>query len=683
MNKINEIKNQYRQICDIIIKKEFLDMKDLNVIEEIISKDNTEPEFVLTYLKLVQKFKKEEFLNQIEKYKYYLSKEIISKEFSKFYEKKLSSSDLFTMLWKKIINYPNLKTFNEKMSFYNDLVNIDSSYDNIKGFVDHKKNKELTIFILVQNIKKGIFKYVKEIKNYFVKENDPNLKFKKEIEIYKKVEDYISNRTIEKPTNEDMEIHKKIKQQLNKNYNNINAIELIEQLREQIILESKINSQSFSNYFKNFSEFLWHIKGNFNKKFKDIENLENNDFELFMDFCFFIAHYDFEKIPFYIYKWDNTFSQPKEYIEKILEKNSIANVNKYKLENNNLILEVYKHLEKKIEILEIKNIDKYSIDCIINYFTKEYTKNINNELKDIDMSDYAIEKTIINDYEIEKYLKSDIQDIYINKMWDILEKHLIKIFTSKTIKSAYKKICEKLNIENYYDFLNEKDIQIFLKRPKIFEFETDFLGFTEQLFLINYIFYKGIIKYDLKDIYKLLDICMYQVAQEDGILGKYNFMMQNYFSEKKNSFINLYEKNLNIQELDEFIEILLYGRRINQLNYNEILFLLDEENYDVELEEFNNNFLKCKLNHYKISKSLSIFLESLCFNPNDKYNDLGPLTVNQNLVSNISSNNNFIFYLGRNDHHDYLHPPKVSESVQNILDEMYTKLYEQFKSNIK
>lgn len=100
---------------------------------------------------------------------------------------------------------------------------------------------------------------------------------------------------------------------------------------------------------------------------------------------FFIAHFDFENILFYIYKWNNKFSQPKEYIEKILEKNSIASVNKYKLENGNLILEVYIHLEKTIKIIEIKNIEIYSIDCIINYFTKDYTKSANHELKDINI----------------------------------------------------------------------------------------------------------------------------------------------------------------------------------------------------------------------------------------------------------------------------------------------------------
>jgi hypothetical protein len=113
----------------------------------------------------------------------------------------------------------------------------------------------------------------------------------KESQIFKKVENYLSNKAFEIPTNEEIEIHKKIKQ-FNKNYNINNINEIIEQLKEQIILESKINSNTFSKYFENFSEFLGLIKTNFDIKFNNIESLENNEFELFMYFCFFISLFE-------------------------------------------------------------------------------------------------------------------------------------------------------------------------------------------------------------------------------------------------------------------------------------------------------------------------------------------------------------------------------------------------------
>ena len=249
MDKINEIKNQYRQTCDDILqKKDSFEKKDLDTVENIILNDNTEPKVVLCYLKLIQKFRNKDFLYEIEKYKYFLSKEVINKEFSKLYQKNMSSSNMFHELFQKILNYSDSMNSIDKIHFYNKLVSIDSGYDNIKGFINYKTNKELTIYILVINIKKGIAKYVNKIKNYEINNNDPIIKYLqemlKESQIFKKVENYLSNKAFEIPTNEEIEIHKKIKQ-FNKNYNINNINEIIEQLNEQIILESKINSNTF------------------------------------------------------------------------------------------------------------------------------------------------------------------------------------------------------------------------------------------------------------------------------------------------------------------------------------------------------------------------------------------------------------------------------------------------------
>ena len=263
----------------------------------------------------------------------------------------------------------------EKISFYNDVISMNSEYDNVKGFLlDYKINKELSIYISVLEIKKGIIKFIKNIKYYHINKGDPIIKIQleklKEAEIYKKIEDYkIKNYNFIKPNKEELEIYEKIKQE-NKNYN---ANKMIEEYKEKITLKSKIESQSFSNYFENFAKFLSYIKKKFDKKFKDIENLENEDFELFKEFCNFIANHNFREISLYINKWNDTFSQTNEYIRSKLEINSNDNINKYKLENNNLILEIYDNFAKNVEIKEINNIDKYSINCIIKH---ELTKFI-------------------------------------------------------------------------------------------------------------------------------------------------------------------------------------------------------------------------------------------------------------------------------------------------------------------
>ena len=90
MKKVFETKNQFRIKCEEIIKiEEKPDENDLNLIKSIISRDNTDPKFVLIYLQIMRKFKKEKFLDEIEKYRYFLPKEIINTEFDKFYKKKI------------------------------------------------------------------------------------------------------------------------------------------------------------------------------------------------------------------------------------------------------------------------------------------------------------------------------------------------------------------------------------------------------------------------------------------------------------------------------------------------------------------------------------------------------------------------------------------------------------------
>ena len=97
----------------------------------------------------------------------------------------------------------------------------------------------------------------------------------------------------------------------------------------------------------------------------------------------------------------------------------------------------------------MENIRKYSIDNIISHLSlytyKIEHKNLGeNDLNsDIKINELSINKQVINEYDLEEYLKyNSYKNIYFNKIWNIWENHLIKIFTSKTIKSVFEKICQ-------------------------------------------------------------------------------------------------------------------------------------------------------------------------------------------------------------------------------------------------
>ena len=674
MDKINEIKIQYRQTCENILKKkEKMDENDLNTIEKIILKDNTEPIFILTYLKLIKKFKKSEFLNKIMQYKWFLTKDLLEKEFPEFCNQKIPSSEILFTLFNKIMNCPILKNLKEKIKFYNELVFIEDKSDDIKGFIDYERNKELERHILVINIKKGIIKHIEGIKNYKVNENDFFVKMQqniiKEAEIFKKVKEYKLNKKGEMPTDKEMKIYH-LKNQTNKNYNPDDDIKFSQ---KRILLISKINSEDFLNYFDNFATFLANTKNNFKHKFKDIENC---DFDLLMDFCFFLRYYNFKEVSldFYTDKWNNTFTQSKEYIEKTVNKYLSNDYNSsYKLEDNSLILEIYKPWRKIIDVSVLENLDKYCIDQIASFLNNKIHPSKSDLSKKIDSSDYSIRKSIINEYSIEYLLKfNSIKDIYINKIWDIFENHLIRILTSKTIKSALKAICEKIKIIDYYDFLTEKDLKILLKRTKIFQFKTNVLGVTEPTFFINFIYYRGNIDYYTENCSKLLNFCIYQITQEHEMLGHLNVRLQYYLSKEKEIsspiiiYRDQYGNEMNCPELGDFIESFLYNRHITQLKYNEMLFLLDEENYNVEYNIFKNNFLLCNEGSYKISSSLSKFLMSLNIAIDDNFKTYEPLEINKDLVTKMSSEDNLLF---NHQRHTHLHPSKDTISLQGIIDD--------------
>ena len=690
MNKIIAKKDSNIRKCEKILNEinSGGNKNNLSEIEDIMRKDNSEQIFILTFLKLIETLNKENLEDQFDKYIHILSKDSINQNFPKFNHKKVSSVKLFSDIFDKILNLKNFDKSLEKVQFYNDLIYIDSKLDNIRGFTNYEKNKELSIYILVTQIKKGIAKHIKKIEDFTVNNDDILIKMQRQLikdaEIFKKVGKLLTKNSGERPNKDDLNKYYLIK----KSDNNYNADEFIEQCNENIILISKICSEDCKIYLENLKTFLSCIKINFDKRFPELENLKNKDFELLMDFCFFLEHHDFKSksLNFYIKKWNNTFYQSRELIDSLLKKISyISNNYQYYLEKNDLIMKEYNRVLKTIDIKIIKDIDNYCINCILSDFTKYETMD---EFQEIDTSKYSKSKSIINEYNIENYLKFDsTKEVYINKIWNFVKDYIIKIFSSKTVKSAFHKIFEELKVVDYYDFLDKNELEIILNRTRIFQFNTDILGLTEPSFLIDFIYYRGMIESYSENSSKLLNLCMYIVIQVHEILGHLNIRIQNYLSKDEITSPIWKVKDklgriISKPESGEFIENILYGRHINNLNYNEILFLLDVENYDVELEVFKTKFMAAKKDKYKISKSFSDLLKSLNITINDDIDFFNPLNINKDLIGKFYSDDDLYLYSLSKSHTDYFHPPKERNSLQYVLD-YYYKNYSNNKINNK
>ena len=669
MDKIYQIKNDLNIECQEICKKgeNELNEMDLKTIEKIIARDNTEPKFIITYLELVRKFKKEEFMKEVEKYQFFLSHQVIQ-NLGKFYKKELSAFDLFIMLCNNIMNFNDSMSSSEKQCFYKNLAYIEPNCYEIEDIFDFQKNKELTMFLMLKEIKSCIKEYVKGIIIYQINEDDLMIKeYRKrieEIKIFKKQLEYNPLMNNENPNGKEYDIYNK----LTTLYKDYNPEKVKEQLSEKIILNSKIESKFFFWYFNNFSKFLNRIRKNFNLRFSDIANMSDKDLELFLDFCFFLAHFNFasNETNFYIKKWNNTFIQTIEYIENKIKEKSIKNVKNYKLENNNLIYEAY-YNGSLIGTKKIKNINNYSIDCIIDYF-----------FIDEDFCSFERDSSAINEYLIEKYLKFDSNnEIYINKIGKYWEEYLLKIFQSQTIKTAFKKLCETVcKNRDYYNFLNDIDLEQLFKRARIFQFKTSFLGITSKYFFLDYEFYRGYIDYYRENLSKLLNLCINKITKEHEIFGYLNMRLQNYISKEKIKLPNINvkdESNNTIEkpESGEFFEMLIYGQSLTQITFNEMLFILDLENYKVDYKQFRVNFKKCNVGNYKISKTLADFLKSINITICDDWKKLGLLTLNEGSVSKFSLERKLKF--NRETHTTHFHPPKVDDYIQKIIDEVESK----------
>jgi len=270
IDEINAIKKGNIDICEKINqKKDYSNQENLAIVEKIISRDNTDPIVIQTYLKILNKLNNENLLQNIIKYEFFLSKEWISKEFNNTYKKELSSSDLFYRLFDHITTFSTDMNPIEKFNFYRGIGNIGPDLnlkDVIKGFADYSTNKELSIFIIVQNIKKRILNHIDEIeikKNNY--KDNISISFDKkmleEAEIFKKVIDFDKNLSKEKPTPEEREIFNKRKAVLSiKNIDNIDKI--IERFKKTIKMKEKLETESFSTYFNNLSTFLLSVKKN-------------------------------------------------------------------------------------------------------------------------------------------------------------------------------------------------------------------------------------------------------------------------------------------------------------------------------------------------------------------------------------------------------------------------------------
>ena len=360
------------------LKKNETDEKKLEKIIEYLSKDNTNSDIILAYLYLKEKLQKPDLKQEIQHYCYCIKKDIINLKYGKYYVKKNSAIELFFLFYNNILNFSEDMNLKQRLDYVKNLIVIKDEvyidYKKINNYVSYINNKELYFYLLIDTIRRAIKKQIKNFKCEKIKENidlvkDLRKKLKKYL-IYKKVKVYYENKFSKKPSNKEMKKYDNFIQ----NNAKIDIDQKIIDINEEIVYISNVSSELFNNYFLNFSLFFKIIKTKFYKRFLNLDDTNNNnDIELFTEFCFFICEFNFCDLSSELINiWLYSLEQSKEEINEILKLNSFENIVNYVIENKDLILKIYDYQQKTIKIFKVENYTNYIIKNIINYLYKYY-----------------------------------------------------------------------------------------------------------------------------------------------------------------------------------------------------------------------------------------------------------------------------------------------------------------------
>ena len=334
-----------------------------------------------------------------------------------------------------------------------------------------------------------------------------------------------------------------------------------------------------------------------------------------------LFYYKMKANIYHYLKTMNLYKEIKDESEKI---KTVPNMNLIKLQSY-AITKILKDKYFDNETI-IKNKDKMNIliylilypesesliDYILNLLTsnkldkidKEYIDKLKPNNKEIIYENVCIKNLDLNakislknkeiynyDYQIELYsgmikdIKDFLKEILNTPVFDEAFKILYgidfeNIFKDKTFRDYY--------IDNYVKFVPYKSYNS--------------SAFTDKYTLKSYIFLKKrIINYktEEKNIKSLIREALKIGSFIDVIIHEINhfvyallFMSDKF---KTNSFQTPRKKKLSdIREGGYYLELLLFGKIINNLSFKEVLYLLNKNNYDKSLKDFKNGFTYLK-----------------------------------------------------------------------------------------
>ena len=263
-------------------------------------------------------------------------------------------------------------------------------------------------------------------------------------------------------------------------------------------------------------------------------------------------------------EYNSNFKTMQDFIKIILDKNYF---------NNNDIIKNEEILD--LLIFSISNIKNENIEIYGDFLNLIEGKKENNDYNQLSKK----MKADINYNDIKVFLKS------------ILKKRTIKELISFLFGDKY---CSNFTEEYINVFVDN-----FLKFVPFNGMDTS--GFTDRFTLQTYIF----LDQDISDIFKIKSNCKDKVAKVLKI-GRaiviilhelshnfYSYTLE-YYNYANLTFESPRKKFFDIREGGFYVELILFGRVINNIYLEEVLFLIDEDNYNKDLKSFQKDFVNLK-----------------------------------------------------------------------------------------
>ena len=480
-------------------------------------------------------------------------------------------------------------------------------------------------------------------------------------------------------------------------YKTIFTIDEMNEIEENI--KNKSEKQIFFDYIKYLSQININNKDEVEKVFIDAKTVLEN---LFL----FNNPINFDNKELFFYKSyynllneisNNNHGDKKEYL------NNKKNVMKYVIKKSLFENDEIKNNEDKMNLLNLYILKEtfeinYNEDELINFnrliqpmpvkkedfinfIQNKKVKYKNNLIKDSDNIEYVahqvklnddkkiiipLEKVCINNLNNQNLNNNTNQIFYYNLDTLLLDNEIslyindIKSFLIKIIDSkVYNQLIKKL-FPDYFQYLiynNNEDIKTYIKeRIKFYPFQDlDLSGITDKLSC-----YTFIPTINFKNYYQIKNEDSYKVGLT--IINSYheiNHINQSliFFKGNDKNLLNTPEREgdeFYRKEGGENFEYLLFGKIMENINLFQSLYLLNEKNYEQNLDEFRENFKNIisivkvtngNTNFIKIEDGIfKYFYEDNIIEVREFIKKLNKGLIYQPVICNDENNNENLYY---------------------------------------